>query len=127
MDVTRRNLAIVGAVVLGSANLLGSSPVLADASDEAAVDVAADDGEVERNEERDGRRSRPEAELPEDEGADRDTGIDQDVAVRLDADRAVHVVEPAEIELDAERLALDQPAQAAQQLGRARLIHRRSA
>jgi ketosteroid isomerase-like protein len=42
MDVTRRNLAIVGAVVLGSANLLGSSPVLADASDEAAVKAAVE-------------------------------------------------------------------------------------
>ncbi len=42
MDVTRRNLAIAGAVVLGSANLLGSSPVLADASDEAAVKAAVE-------------------------------------------------------------------------------------
>ena len=37
MDVTRRNLAIVGAVALGTASLVGSSAVLADASDEAAV------------------------------------------------------------------------------------------
>ncbi len=37
MDVTRRNLAIAGAVALGAASLLGSSPVFADASDEAAV------------------------------------------------------------------------------------------
>jgi ketosteroid isomerase-like protein len=37
MDVTRRNLAITGAAALGAASLLGSSAVLADASDEAAV------------------------------------------------------------------------------------------
>jgi ketosteroid isomerase-like protein len=37
MDVTRRNLAIVGAVALGTASLVGSSAVVADASDEAAV------------------------------------------------------------------------------------------
>ena len=37
MDVTRRNLAIAGAVALGAASLLGGSAVLADASDEAAV------------------------------------------------------------------------------------------
>lgn len=39
MHVTRRNLAIAGAVVLGMATLLSSSAVLADASDEAAVKV----------------------------------------------------------------------------------------
>ncbi|HEV7994821.1 MAG TPA: nuclear transport factor 2 family protein [Stellaceae bacterium] len=37
MDVTRRNLAIVGAVALGTASWVGSSAVVADASDEAAV------------------------------------------------------------------------------------------
>jgi ketosteroid isomerase-like protein len=37
MHVTRRNLAITGAVALGAASLLGGSAVLADASDEAAV------------------------------------------------------------------------------------------
>jgi len=37
MHVTRRNLAIAGAVALGAASLLGSSAALADASDEAAV------------------------------------------------------------------------------------------
>ena len=37
MDVTRRNLAITGAVALGAADLLRGSAVLADASDEAAV------------------------------------------------------------------------------------------
>lgn len=37
MDVTRRNLAIAGAVGFGAASLLGNSAVLADASDEAAV------------------------------------------------------------------------------------------
>jgi Domain of unknown function (DUF4440) len=37
MDVTRRNLAIAGAVVLGAASLLRGSAVLADASDEVAV------------------------------------------------------------------------------------------
>jgi ketosteroid isomerase-like protein len=37
MQVTRRNLAIVGAAALGTASLLGGSAVLADASDEAAV------------------------------------------------------------------------------------------
>jgi ketosteroid isomerase-like protein len=37
MDVTRRNLAITGAVALGAASLLRGSAVLADASDEAAV------------------------------------------------------------------------------------------
>jgi ketosteroid isomerase-like protein len=37
MDVTRRNLAIVGVVALGAAGLLGSPAVLADAGDEAAV------------------------------------------------------------------------------------------
>ena len=37
MHVTRRNLAIAGAVALGAASLVGGSAVLADASDEAAV------------------------------------------------------------------------------------------
>jgi hypothetical protein len=37
MEVTRRNLAIAGALALGSANLLHSSTAFADASDEAAV------------------------------------------------------------------------------------------
>jgi len=37
MHVTRRNLAIAGAVALGAASLLRGSAVLADASDEAAV------------------------------------------------------------------------------------------
>ena len=37
MDVTRRNLAIAGAVALGSASLLRGSAAFADASDEAAV------------------------------------------------------------------------------------------
>jgi ketosteroid isomerase-like protein len=37
MDLTRRNLAITGAVALGAASLLGGSAVLADASDKAAV------------------------------------------------------------------------------------------
>lgn len=37
MDVTRRNLAIAGAVALGAASLLGGSAVLADAADETAV------------------------------------------------------------------------------------------
>jgi ketosteroid isomerase-like protein len=37
MDVTRRNLAIAGAVALGAASLLGGSAVFANASDEAAV------------------------------------------------------------------------------------------
>ena len=37
MDVTRRNLAIAGAVGLGSASLLRGSAAFADASDEAAV------------------------------------------------------------------------------------------
>jgi ketosteroid isomerase-like protein len=37
MHVTRRNLAIVGAVALGAASLVRSSAGLADASDEAAV------------------------------------------------------------------------------------------
>ena len=37
MDVTRRNLAIVGVVALGAASLLDNSAVLADAGDEAAV------------------------------------------------------------------------------------------
>jgi ketosteroid isomerase-like protein len=37
MDVTRRNLAIVGAVALGAASLLRGSAAFADASDEAAV------------------------------------------------------------------------------------------
>jgi len=37
MDVTRRDLAIAGAVALGAASLLGGSAVLANASDEAAV------------------------------------------------------------------------------------------
>jgi ketosteroid isomerase-like protein len=37
MGVTRRNLAITGAVALGAASLLRGSAVLADASDEAAV------------------------------------------------------------------------------------------
>ena len=35
--MTRRNLAIAGAVALGAVSLLGSSAALADASDEAAV------------------------------------------------------------------------------------------
>ena len=37
MHLTRRNLAMAGALVLGSASWLRSSAVLADASDEAAV------------------------------------------------------------------------------------------
>ena len=37
MHVTRRNLAIAGAVALGTASLLRGAAVLADASDEAAV------------------------------------------------------------------------------------------
>jgi ketosteroid isomerase-like protein len=37
MDLTRRNLAITGAVAIGAASLLCSSAVRADASDEAAV------------------------------------------------------------------------------------------
>src|SRR5271156_5911121 len=37
MHVTRRNLAIAGAVALGAVSLLGSSAAVADASDEAAV------------------------------------------------------------------------------------------
>jgi len=37
MHLTRRNLAVAGALVLGSASWLRSSAVLADASDEAAV------------------------------------------------------------------------------------------
>jgi ketosteroid isomerase-like protein len=37
MHVTRRNLAIAGALALGTATVLSSSAVLADASDEAAV------------------------------------------------------------------------------------------
>jgi ketosteroid isomerase-like protein len=37
MRLTRRNLAIAGAATLGTASLLCSSAVLADASDEAAV------------------------------------------------------------------------------------------
>jgi ketosteroid isomerase-like protein len=37
MRVTRRNLAIAGAMVLGTASLLRNSAVLADASDDAAV------------------------------------------------------------------------------------------
>jgi ketosteroid isomerase-like protein len=37
MHLTRRNLAVAGAVALGTASLLRASAVLADASDEAAV------------------------------------------------------------------------------------------
>ncbi len=37
MNVTRRDLALTGAVVLGAASLLRGSAVLADASDDAAV------------------------------------------------------------------------------------------
>lgn len=42
MSVTRRNLAIAGAVTLGTASLLRSSAVRADASDEAAVKDAVE-------------------------------------------------------------------------------------
>jgi ketosteroid isomerase-like protein len=37
VDVTRRNLAVAGALALGGANLLRASAAFADASDEAAV------------------------------------------------------------------------------------------
>ena len=42
MVVTRRDLAIAGALALGSANLLHSSAAFADASDEAAVKGAVE-------------------------------------------------------------------------------------
>ena len=42
MDVTRRNLAVAGAVALGAARLLGGSAVLADGSDDAAVKDAVE-------------------------------------------------------------------------------------
>src|SRR5271169_7031717 len=42
MDVTRRNLAIAGALALGAASLLGGSAVLADAADEAAVKASVE-------------------------------------------------------------------------------------
>jgi ketosteroid isomerase-like protein len=57
MHVTRRNLAIAGAVALGAASLVRGSAVFADASDEAAVKdavealrkalLAADKGQIE--------------------------------------------------------------------------------
>jgi ketosteroid isomerase-like protein len=42
MHVTRRNLALAGAVALGSASLLRGSAALADASDEAAVKASVE-------------------------------------------------------------------------------------
>jgi hypothetical protein len=58
MDVTRRNLAVAGAVALGAASLLRGSAARADASDEAAVKdnvealrkalLAADKGQLEQ-------------------------------------------------------------------------------
>src|SRR5271168_3289362 len=42
MDVTRRNLAFVGAVALGGASLLCCAEAVADASDEAAVKASVE-------------------------------------------------------------------------------------
>jgi len=42
MEITRRNLAAAGALAIGAAGLLQSTPALADTADQAAVDKSVE-------------------------------------------------------------------------------------